>query len=70
MKIADELEITMAQLAIAWTLRHKEVTTSLTGASKPEQIAANVLASDIALKDDVLDRIDEIMDNKPRNFYR
>ncbi|MFX0062431.1 MAG: aldo/keto reductase [Candidatus Hermodarchaeota archaeon] len=70
MEIADELEITMAQLAIAWTLRHKEVTTSLTGASKPEQIAANVLASEITLKNDVLDRIDEIMDNKPRNYYR
>jgi aryl-alcohol dehydrogenase-like predicted oxidoreductase len=68
--IADSLEITMAQLALAWTLRHKEVTTTIMGASKPDYIAENAAACEVTLESDILEQIDEIMDNKPRNYYR
>lgn len=60
-KIADELGITMSQLALAWVLRQPNVASALVGASKPEQMDANASASGIVLEKDVLARIDEIL---------
>jgi aryl-alcohol dehydrogenase-like predicted oxidoreductase len=59
--IADELGITMAQLAIAWTLRRPELAAAIVGASRPEQVHANAAASGVVLHEDVLDRIDEVL---------
>ncbi len=67
-KLADELGITMSQLALAWILRKSVISSVITGASKPEQLESNVLASGIALSDDVLEKIEKILDYKP--FYR
>jgi voltage-dependent potassium channel beta subunit len=58
---ADELGITMAQLALAWVLREPGVSSAIVGASRPEQVEDNVAASGIELGDDVLQRIDEIL---------
>ena len=58
-KIADELNITVAQLAIAWTLRLPEVNSSLTGASKPEYIKSNVKAIEVELSTEILLKIEE-----------
>jgi aryl-alcohol dehydrogenase-like predicted oxidoreductase len=57
--IADELGITMAQLAVAWVLQNPNVAGAIVGASRPEQVASNAAASGIALSADVLARIDE-----------
>src|SRR3954463_10180272 len=59
--IAQELDITTAQLAIAWVLRQPNVSSAIVGASRPEQVDDNVAASGIELGDDVLQRIDEIL---------
>jgi aryl-alcohol dehydrogenase-like predicted oxidoreductase len=56
--IADELGITMAQLAIAWVLREDNVSSAIVGASRPEQVEENVAASGVELGDDVLAAID------------
>ncbi|MGO1489002.1 MAG: aldo/keto reductase family protein [Arachnia sp.] len=56
--VADSLDITMAQLAIAWVLQNKNVATAIIGASKPEQIAPSVEVSGLKLEDDVLRAID------------
>jgi voltage-dependent potassium channel beta subunit len=56
--IADELGVTMAQLAIAWVLREENVSSAIVGASRPEQVDENVAASGVELSDDVLARID------------
>ncbi|NHJ49890.1 MAG: aldo/keto reductase [Asgard group archaeon] len=69
-KIADKLNITVAQLALAWSLRLPEISSSLTGASKPEYIKENVKASDVELSADILEKIEEILDNKPKTSYR
>lgn len=69
-QIAKELDITMAQLAIAWTLRNDEISSSLTGASKPEQVVENAAASEVDLSEGILDNIEEILDNKPQSDYR
>ena len=57
--IAADLDLTMAQLAIAWVLSHENVASALVGASRPEQIESNVQAAGVKLDSDVLNRIDE-----------
>jgi voltage-dependent potassium channel beta subunit len=56
--IAEELGITMAQLALAWVLREPGVSSAIVGASRPEQVDENVAASGIELGADVLAAID------------
>ncbi|UAJ81187.1 aldo/keto reductase family protein [Leifsonia sp. ZF2019] len=57
--IADELGITMAQLAVAWVLQNPNVAGAIVGASRPEQVASNAAAAGVRLSGDVLARIDE-----------
>ncbi|KAK5208385.1 hypothetical protein LTS13_006393 [Exophiala xenobiotica] len=66
-EIAKMLGCTMSQLAIAWCLKNTSVSSVITGASKPSQIAENVKAVQVADKitEDQLKQIDEIMGNKP-----
>lgn len=59
--IADELGLTMAQLAIAWVLQHDNVAAALIGASRPEQVAENVKASGVRLPGELMARIDEVL---------
>ena len=65
--IAEELGCTMAQLAIAWCLANPNVSTVITGASRPGQVRENMKAIEVyeRLTPDVLGRIEEIVDNKP-----
>lgn len=48
-ELAAELDLTAAQVAIAWTLRDEVVAGVITGASRPEQVAENAAAGDVAL---------------------
>ncbi len=57
--IADELGITMAQLAVAWVLQNPNVAGAIVGASRPEQVASNAEAVGITLDAAVLARIDQ-----------
>jgi aryl-alcohol dehydrogenase-like predicted oxidoreductase len=59
--IADELELTMAQLAVAWVLQNPNVACAIIGASKPRQIKENVAASGVVLSPEVLGRIDDAL---------
>lgn len=60
--IAEELELTMVQMALAWVLRRQEVASAIIGASRPEQIADNVLAVGVTLPEQALARIDQTLD--------
>lgn len=60
--IAEELNLTMAQLGLAWVLHNDNVAAAIIGASRPEQITENVKAIEAELSDDVLKRIDEVLD--------
>ena len=64
-KIADGLGVTLSVLALAWILRLPEISSVITGASKPGQIAANIAASGLKLSDDILKEIDGILCYKP-----
>ena len=59
--IAKELDLTMAQLAVAWVLANDNVAAALVGASRPEQVHENVKAAGVAVSEDVLKRIDEAL---------
>ena len=63
--IADELGITMAQLALAWVLRRPEISAAITGATKVHHVRDNVQASGVELSTDVQARIEEILANDP-----
>ena len=60
--LADELGITMSQLALAWCLRDPGITSVIVGATHPGQLEENAKASGVELPADVLSRIDEIFD--------
>jgi aryl-alcohol dehydrogenase-like predicted oxidoreductase len=59
--IADDLGLTMAQLAVAWVLANDNVSSAIIGASRPEQIADTVKATGVALDAETLARIDEAL---------
>jgi aryl-alcohol dehydrogenase-like predicted oxidoreductase len=59
--IADDLGITMAQLALAWVLREPNVASAIVGATRPEQVEENAGASGIELDDATLQAIDEAL---------
>ncbi len=59
--VADELSLTMAQLAVAWVLQNDNVASALIGASRPEQVAENVRASGVVIPPEVMARIDEAL---------
>jgi aryl-alcohol dehydrogenase-like predicted oxidoreductase len=58
--LAKKLEISLAQLALAWCLRDPGVSSVITGATRAEQIEENCGASGVVLPPEVLDRIDEL----------
>lgn len=65
--LAEELGTNTARLAIAWTLKNPHVSTVITGASRTEQIHDNMKALEVVdmLDDEVMTRIEAILDNKP-----
>jgi voltage-dependent potassium channel beta subunit len=65
--VAADLGITVAQLAIAWLLRRKEVSSVITGATRIEQLQQNLEATEAVdkLSDDVLERIEKVLGNHP-----
>jgi len=65
--IAAEVGATLAQLAIAWTVKNPNVSTVITGASKVSQVHENIKALEIAQKltPEVLEKIEEAVQNKP-----
>ena len=67
-EIADELETSLATLSIAWCISNKNVTTAILGATKKEQLVENLKALDVVQKmnSEILTRIDEIMQTKPK----
>ena len=65
--IAKSMDATLSQLAIAWTLKNPNVSTTILGASKPDQLAENLKAADFVdkLDDGVMKQIEGILKNKP-----
>ena len=47
--LAEEAGLTLAQLAVAWTLQNPNVSAAIIGATRPEQVRENVRASGVRL---------------------
>ncbi|MBA2773242.1 MAG: aldo/keto reductase family protein [Nocardioidaceae bacterium] len=60
--IASDVGLSMAQLAIAWVLANSAISSAIIGASRPEQVSENVVASGRKLDDEVLKAIDDALD--------
>ena len=59
--VASEAGLNMSQLALAWVLRQEDVSSTIIGASRPEQVEDNVGATGVKLTPDVLEEIDNIL---------
>lgn len=66
--IAEELGCSMSQLALAWCLKNPDVSTVITGASRKAQVQENMDALNVVekLTPEIMSRIEEILDNKPK----
>lgn len=66
-ELAKKLDVSLASLAIAWTIKNPNVTTAILGATKKEQLAENLKALEVVkvLTADVIEKIEKILQNKP-----
>jgi aryl-alcohol dehydrogenase-like predicted oxidoreductase len=67
MALSGEMGVSMASLAVAWTIANPHVTSTILGATREEQLAENLKALDVVklLTPEVHARIEEILQNKP-----
>jgi len=59
--VAKELDLTMAQLAVAWVLQNDNVAAALVGASRPEQVTENVKAAGVEIPAELMTRIEDTL---------
>ena len=59
--VAESLDLSMAQLAVAWVLQNDNVAAALVGASRPEQVSENVKAAGVRIPDEAMRQIDEAL---------
>lgn len=66
--VANELGCSMSQMALAWCLKNQYLSSVILGASRVEQLQENLGALEVVdkLTPAVLERLDEILDNKPK----
>lgn len=66
-QLSDELGIGLAHLSLAWCLKNPNVSSVILGASRLTQLEDNLQAFDVVdmLSDDVMQRIETIVDNRP-----
>jgi aryl-alcohol dehydrogenase-like predicted oxidoreductase len=57
--IAEQLDLSMAQLAVAWVLQNPNVASAIIGASRPEQVHENVKAAGVEIPVELMNQIDE-----------
>jgi aryl-alcohol dehydrogenase-like predicted oxidoreductase len=59
--VADEAGLSLAQLAVAWTLQNPNVAAAIIGATRPDQVRENAGAAGVTLDEGLLRRIDDIL---------
>jgi aryl-alcohol dehydrogenase-like predicted oxidoreductase len=60
--LAEEAGLSMAQLAVAWVLQNPNVSSAIIGATRPEQVRDNARAAGVRLDEELMKRIDDIVD--------
>jgi aryl-alcohol dehydrogenase-like predicted oxidoreductase len=59
--IAQQLDLSLAQLAVAWVLQNDNVAAAIIGASRPEQVKENAKASGVVIPAELLAQIDDVL---------
>lgn len=59
--IANEMSLSLAQLAVAWVLQNDNVATAIIGASRPEQVVENVAAAGVIIPSETMAQIDGVL---------
>ena len=59
--VADQAGLSLAQLAVAWTLQNPGVSAAIIGATRPEQVRENAVASGVQLDPEILKQIDAVL---------
>jgi voltage-dependent potassium channel beta subunit len=59
--VAEQAGLSLAQLAVAWTLQNPAISAAIIGATRPEQVRENVKASGVRLDPAILAKIDDIL---------
>ncbi len=61
--VTSDAGLSLSQLALAWILRHDNVSSAIIGASRPEQVEDNAQAAGVRLSPDVLSEIDGVLES-------
>jgi voltage-dependent potassium channel beta subunit len=66
-RIAEELDLSLAQLGLIWCLKNDNVSTVILGASQRSQLEENLAVLNLMnkLTDEVIQSIEQVLDNKP-----
>lgn len=59
--IAERLGLTLAQLALAWTVHQPGVTAAIAGSRNPEHVRENAAAGDVQLDERTLQEIEDLI---------
>ena len=59
--LAEKLELSMAQFALAWVLQNDNVASAIVGATRPEQISSNIAAVGVEIPEEVMQQVSEIL---------
>jgi aryl-alcohol dehydrogenase-like predicted oxidoreductase len=59
--LADEVDLSLAELAVAWVLQNDNVATAIIGASRPEQVYQNAKAAGVTIPAEILTKIDDVL---------
>jgi voltage-dependent potassium channel beta subunit len=68
--LAQSIGTTPSALALAWALRHPNVDSVITGASKPEHVMNNLKALEVTLTPEIEMQIEDILQNRPLDSSR
>jgi aryl-alcohol dehydrogenase-like predicted oxidoreductase len=63
--VAQQADLSMTEMALAWVLRRPELASAIVGASRPEQVHANAKASGIELSEGTLAAVDDALGDVP-----
>jgi aryl-alcohol dehydrogenase-like predicted oxidoreductase len=61
--LAADAGLSLAQLSLAWVLQRPGVSAAIIGATRPEQVTENVKAVGVRLDEDLMRRIDDVLDS-------
>jgi aryl-alcohol dehydrogenase-like predicted oxidoreductase len=66
-KVANDLNVSLPQLSIAWCIKNPNVSTAILGATKKEQLVETMQSIEVVSKltPEVIEKIEKIMNSKP-----